>query len=202
MESEFTENLEEALNVHFEPLEARCLGILLSCFVGCEIISYKEIPMKGEAKNETILLAYDERAIIPCSGGKGAEWQTRSLSCMPEEAYFMPRISRRLVVDASMTGRFDSMDSMQRLWEDVYPEDAETAIELFSTLMKHTRNTILEAGLIAAIARSIRFSKDLHDIVDAAGLLGIISPHSRATTVQGLSWYQINPTLFWEQGKK
>jgi hypothetical protein len=199
MESSASKNLKKALSVRFVPEDAVRLQILLTCFMGCERVSYQDIPMKKEAKDETIFLAYDERALCPCEGGKGSAWQSRPVACTPGESYFIPRITRRLIVDAVETGLFDSIGSMKKLWDEVFPGIAQDAAPLFLELIKHSSNTLIEGGLILVVARSISYPKDLHDTIDAAGLLGIISPHSRASTLQGLSWYQINPTLFWEK---
>ncbi len=201
MENKILENLEKALAIRFDPEDAADLAVLFSAAMACETIAYEAITLDAAVKSEILLLAYDERALIPNSAAKGPAWQSRPLSCQPGESYFMPRVIRRLLADAGETGRFDSVGSMEKLWRETFPRYADAAVHLFSTLRQHARKTLVEAGLIAAVARTIPTTLDLHEVMDTAGLLGIVSPHSSSSTLQGLSWYQINPALFWEFGQ-
>ncbi len=194
-------NLYTAISVRFRPDDAKNLASVFGYMLGHETVSYEEIPLPEEAKQETLLICYDERALLPCNIGRGAGWQARPIACAPGETYFMPRIARRLLSDAAETSRLDSLGSLNRLWKDCFPGEEESATMLFSALIGHAKQTLVEAGLIAAVARSIPFPVHLHDLIDNAGILGVISPHPRGSTITGLSWYQINPVLFWERGR-
>jgi len=40
---------------------------------------------------------------------------------------------------------------------------------------------------------------DLHDIIDIFVIYGIISPCPQRSLMTGLSWYEINSTLYWDK---
>ena len=78
-------------------------------------------------------------------------------------------------------------------------EDVDGFIKLLQTTMKHAKNYTFEAGLLEIFFREAAVDSDLHDIIDIFVIYGIMSPCPHRSLMTGLSWYEINSTLYWDK---
>ena len=65
--------------------------------------------------------------------------------------------------------------------------------------MKHADNYTFETGLLEIFFREVPMDCDLHDIIDVCVIFGIMSPCPQRSLMTGLSWYEINATLYWDE---
>jgi len=72
-------------------------------------------------------------------------------------------------------------------------------IQLLQKIVKHVHNYIFETGLLKIFFKETAVDGDLHDIIDIFVIFGIMSPCPRKSLMTGLSWYEINPTLYWDK---
>ena len=72
-------------------------------------------------------------------------------------------------------------------------------IKLLQTVMKHANNYIFETGLLDIFFKKTAIEGDLHDVVDILVICGIMSPCPQKSLLTGLSWYEINPSLYWDK---
>ena len=191
-------NLETALQVVFPEEDAGCLARLLDSFKPHDTIYYESIDLPEEQKEEYILMAFEERLLMPNTSGPGGSWQDRMLAVTPGALYIMPRVIKCLVDGAAKTGRFDPAAAIR----DVLAEKEDKAevkqlIDFFFRLMPHAASHKIEAGLLGALNRGPDALPDLHNTVDLFVLVGIMSPCTRGPVNSGLAWFELNPALFW-----
>jgi hypothetical protein len=60
-------------------------------------------------------------------------------------------------------------------------------------------NIFFETGLLKIFFKGTAVDADLHDIIDIFVICGIMSPCPQKSLLTGLSWYEINPTLYWDK---
>ena len=65
--------------------------------------------------------------------------------------------------------------------------------------MQHSGNYTYEAGLLEIFFREADMDGDLHDIIDIFVIYGIMSPCPQKSMMTGLSWFEINSTLYWDK---
>ena len=200
--------LQTALQAHFPASEARLLARLLGAGLSVDTIAYEQVDLPPDLRDDVILTAFEERALIPIRSSRSAAWEDRVLSLAPGERYFMPGVVRTLLTDARETGRLDPAAAVRRVLSQetaTLPAAAGQAARLAALvagLREHAAAFRAETGLMKVIARQCRLTLDLHDVIDILVISGILSPCTHGPVVAGLSWYEVNACLYWGVRKR
>ncbi len=198
-ESQFSP-LYRALSGKFPDNEAKSLAVLMeSALKMPETIYYQEIPIEDPLKNDTLLLAFEERILIPVRSRQSPAWDDRVHGFIEGEMFFMPRFVRALFEDARQSGVFNSETAVRRVLAHQSGEHVDDVIRFLKEMKPHVNACMAEGGLMAAVARGAGLGVAVNDIVDACVIVGIMSPCTRGSSVQGLIWYEINPCLYWDE---
>lgn len=188
--------LEKALQARFSAEEAASLSILLGCGCRRDSIVYEEIAIEPSARDETILLAYEERLLLPMKSIRGSAWEDRILTYSEGERYHMLPVVRLLVQHAQETGRWDperaSAEALAAVGEREIPGVLRLLAELRSVPAPE-----LEAGVMQALCSRLNIELDMHDALDHCVRCGIMSPRTQRSLHTGLAKYEMNPSLTW-----
>ena len=60
--------------------------------------------------------------------------------------------------------------------------------------MKHE----IEVGIMQMVSTKLELEMDMHDTLDRFVRCGIMSPRTQRTIHTGISWYELNPCLYWK----
>ncbi|MGD9382861.1 MAG: hypothetical protein PVH55_02315 [Desulfobacterales bacterium] len=164
-----------------------------------ETIRYEEIGIPESQKKDLILLAFEERILIPVTSRSGPAWEDRLLDFSKKSTYVIPPIVKAILDTMRKTGEPSCDTAVRKTLTRVVHEDISGFITILQTLMRHADNCVFETGLLEIFFKETNMDYDLHDIVDIFVICGIISPCPRKSLMTGLSWYEINPTLYWDK---
>jgi hypothetical protein len=195
--------LQAALRAQFSEQAAGHLARLFDTGLSAETITYEQIDLPRDQRDDIILTAFEERALIPIRSSSSAAWEDRVLSLAPGERYFMPGVVRILLAAARESARLDphrAVESVLCQQTATLPEAAGQCDRLaafVAGLKGHATSYKAEVGLMKAVARECRLTLDLHDVIDILVICGILSPCTHGPVIAGLSWYEINACLYW-----
>jgi hypothetical protein len=192
-------HLLNALLDLFSKSDAFLLSELLKDNLHKETIRYDEIDIKEGQKKDVILLAFEERILIPVKSRSGPAWEDKILDFRNEGRYFIPPVVKEMVNTIRDTGKPSCDTAVRKTLANVIQEDIGGFIKLLQTTMKHADNYTFEAGLLEIFLREAAVDNDLHDIIDIFVIYGIMSPCPQRSLMTGLSWYEINSTLYWDK---
>jgi hypothetical protein len=192
-------HLFNALLNFFSKRDAFLLAELLKDNLYQETIRYDEIDIKESQKKDLILLAFEERILIPIKSRSGPAWEDKILDFRNEGRYFIPPVVKAMVNTIRDTGKPSCDTAVRKTLANVIQEDIGGFIKLLQTIMKHSDNYTFEAGLLEIFFREAAVDSDLHDIIDIFVIYGIMSPCPQRSLMTGLSWYEINSTLYWDK---
>jgi hypothetical protein len=192
-------NLFNALLILFSKSDAFLLAELLENNLYKETIRYDEIDIKETQKKDLILLAFEERILIPVKSRSGPSWEDKILDIRNDGHYFIPPVVKAMVNTIRDTGKSSCDTAVRKTLANVIQEDIGGFIKLLQTIMKHADNYTFETGLLEIFFREAAVDYGLHDIIDIFVIYGIMSPCPQRSLMTGLSWYEINPTLYWDK---
>ena len=192
-------HLFNALLDFFSKRDAFLLAELLKENLYQETIRYDEIDIKESQKKDLILLAFEERILIPVKSRSGPAWEDKILDFRNEARYFIPPVVKAMVNTICDTGKPSCDTAIRKTLANVIQEDIGGFVKLLQTTMKHAENYTFEAGLMEIFFRKAAVDSDLHDIIDIFVIYGIMSPCPQRSLLTGLSWYEINSTLYWDK---
>jgi len=192
-------NLFKALLDVYDQSDAFLLSEFLKKNLHKETIRYQEIDIVESQKKDLILLAFEERILIPIKSRSGPAWEDKLLDFRNEGRYFIPPVVKAIVNTICDTGKPCCDDALRKTLGNVIQEDVGGLIKLLQTTMKHADNYIFETGLLDIFFKELTVDSDLHDIIDIFVILGIMSPCPQRSLMTGLSWYEINSTLYWDK---
>jgi hypothetical protein len=192
-------HLFNALSNVFSKSDAFLLTGLLKDNLYKETIRYQEIDIVEDQKKDVILLAFEERILIPVKSRSGPAWEDKILDFRNEGRYFIPPVVKAIVNTICDTGKPSCDTAVRKILANVIQEDIDGFISLLQTTMKHADNYTFEAGLLEIFFREAAVNSDLHDIIDIFVIYGILSPCPQRSLMTGLSWYEINSTLYWDK---
>lgn len=192
-------NLLNSLLNFFSKSDAFLLAELLNKNLYKEAIRFDEIDIKESQKKDLILLAFEERILIPVKSRSGPAWEDKILDFKNEGHYFIPPVVKAIVNTIYDTGKPSCDAAVRKTLTNEVQEDIGGLIKLLKTIMKHADHNIFETGLLEIFFRKAAVGIDLHDIVDIFVIYGIMSPCPRKSLMTGLSWYEINSTLYWDK---
>jgi hypothetical protein len=192
-------NLFNSLLTVFPESDAFLLAKLLKDNLDKKTIRYEEIDIAENQKKDLILLAFEERILIPVKSRSGPAWEDKLLDFGKEGYYFIPPVSKAMLDTMRETGKASCDTAVRKTLLNVVEKDIGGFIALLQTIMTHADNCVFETGLLEIFFRETAMDCDLHDVVDIFVICGIMSPCPRKSLMTGLSWYEINSTLYWDK---
>jgi hypothetical protein len=192
-------NLFNALLKLFSESDAFLLTELLKNNLYKKTIRYEEININEKQKKDLILLAFEERIMIPVKSRSGPAWEDKILDYRKEGLYFIPPVVKAIVDTICETGLPSSDAAVRNTLTNVSQEDRRSFIKLLQTIMKQAGNYTFEVGLLEIFFKEADMDGDLHDIIDIFVIYGIMSPCPQKSLMTCLSWFEINPTLYWDK---
>lgn len=197
MTQQALKNIETALQPIFSDEEAGYLARLLHSFSPNDTIYYEDIDLPDSLKDDYILMAYEERLIVPQSSRPGGAWEDRMLQLEAGALYIMPRVIRQLLDLAESTGTFEPSQAIRQTMAEMDEASVAGLLGYFNQLKSHAVSYKVEGGLLGTLNQGKDPALDLHATVDLFVLLGMMSPCTRGPISSGLVWYEINPALYW-----
>lgn len=191
------DRLGSALAIHFSEAEAVNMAILINAALASENVYTEQIPLAEQDKHDLLLMAYEERILLPVRSRRTSAWEDRTLRIVPEEMFFMPHVVRILFNDAAKTGVMDVEEAVRKVLSHHPAEHVDEAVHFLKQMKPHTDARMAEGGLMVVVAKKAGIALDVHEIVDACVVGGIMSPCTRGFSTQGLAWYEFHPCLFW-----
>ena len=192
-------SLLNTLTNYFPENDAVLLAELLNSHLDKETIRYKEVDIVESQKKDLMLLAFEERILIPIKSRSGPAWEDRILDFRDEGRYFIPPVVKAMVTSIYDIGKPSCNAAVRQTLGNVIQKDISGFVELLQTTMKHANNYFFETGLLEIFFNASQVRCDLHDIIDMFVIYGMMSPCPRKSLMTGLSWYEINPTLYWDK---
>jgi len=192
-------NLFNAFVKNFSESDAALLAALLKDNLHKETIRYEEIHIDAGQKKDLMLLAFEERILIPVKSRSGPAWEDKILDFRKEGRYFIPPVVKAIVDTMCETGVPSCDTAVRKTLTNMTQENRSDFIKLLQTIMQHAGNYTYEAGLLEIFFREADMDGDLHDIIDIFVIYGIMSPCPQKSLMTGLSWFEINSTLYWDK---
>ena len=183
----------------FSESDALLLATLLKANLDKAFIRYEEIDITENQKKDLLLLAFEERILIPVKSRSGPAWEDKLLDFGEEGKYLIPPVVRAILDTIHQTGTISCDTAVRKVLSGMIKKDLDGFIKLLQTIMKHANNYMFETGLLDIFFKETTIDCDLHDVVDAFVICGMMSPCPQKSLMTGLSWYEINPTLFWDK---
>lgn len=191
--------IAQAISSQLSQNEAEKMSLLIDAALESENVYTEQIPLPQEDKHDCLLMAFEERILIPVRSRLAGTWEDRILRFAPEEMFFMPRVARALFEDASKTGTLDAEIAVRKTLAHHDQQLIDQSVDFLRQMRPHTKSCTAEGGLMAAVAKAGRLSLEIHDIVDTCVAAGIMSPCTRGSSMQGLAWYEFHPCLYWDK---
>ena len=189
--------LENILCKSFSAPDARMLLNFFASHAGREIIADKDLEMTGPEKRDLLLLAYEERILIPVKSVKGPAWEDKIIDFSGDSIYFVPPVVWPAIEVFNRTHHSCIGSIINKTMPELSSGNAASLSQLLHTIITNSTNFMFEVGLLKLFYDKIGFTRDLHDIIDMFVIQGMMSPCPRKSLVTGLSWYEIHPVLFW-----
>ncbi|MFW6081059.1 MAG: hypothetical protein ACOC7W_04020 [Desulfosalsimonas sp.] len=191
--------LANALSTELAADDAQKMAEVINAALKSENVYTEQLPLSEEDRHDCLLMAFEERILIPVRSAQTGSWEDRILRFTSEEMFFMPHVARVLFENACKTGTLDSEAAVRSVLSHHPEEHVEESIKFLKEMRFHSRSCMAEGGLMSAVAQGAGISSDIHDIVDTCVVAGIMSPCTRGSTMQGLAWYEFHPCLYWDQ---
>ena len=197
MTEEFT-NLIEALNKQFSAEEAKSLAELLSCSCRADSIVYEDIELDDEVKDDIIMIACEERVLLPMKSMRGSAWEDRVLTFTEGERYHMPRIVRFLVEDAQDSGKWNVNKMLEKVLVEAGESNPGEIVDYLNHVRLLAHKYDVEVGVMQTISGELGLEIDMHDALDRFVRCGIMSQCTQKSIHSGFSKYEVNPCLYWK----
>ena len=197
MTEEFA-NLVEALNKQFSAEEAQSLARLLSCSCRADSIIYEDIELDDEIKDDIIMIASEERVLLPMKSIRGSAWEDRVLTFTEGERYHVPRIVRFLVEDAQGCGKWNVDEMLEKALVEAGESNPEKMVDYLDHVRLLAPKYDVEVGVMQTISGELGLEIDIHDAIDRFVRCGIMSQCTQKSIHSGFSKYEVNPCLYWK----
>jgi len=187
--------IEEALRKRYPEEETHYLARLLLEVSERGRISYKEINMLKEIKEELLVFTYMERLIIPVKTSRSSQWKDRLLTFEDDALFEMPNVIRYLIQEANKQGRWDTTYAIQEYLKEIGEARVEDITKLVGRLKKMVKDKKITSETINNACSKLNIEFDLNKIIAELKGGGIIS--STLPDVFGIfPSYEINSALY------
>ena len=156
-------------------------------------ISFDDI--HGEGREEILILAVEERLLIPVRTSRSLAWEDRILRLEPGEVYEMPNVVRYLVKRANETGRWEPCHAINEYLEEIGEEERESIVDFFEKVRSRVKDRIVDVEVLKEVLKEVGLRVELGKVIAELKGGGIISPHLRISIPSGIIKYEINPSL-------
>jgi hypothetical protein len=171
---------------------------LLSLGCGNESIAYEDIDLSPESRDDAILLAYEERLLLPLKSLGGSAWGDRVLTLGVGERYYLPKVVRSAVQSAKETGEWSFIYAAgECLKESGIIDEGEVSL-LLNALRMAAPGGKFDVGDMQESCTILNINMDMHDTIDLMVRCGLISPCTQRSLYAGLAQYEVHPCLYWD----
>ena len=197
------ENLASALHLLLggDPL-ARTLARVLHTAELQGKISFEGVTeASADRAEDTLLLAWKWRLLIPVRTLKSHEWDDRVLLAEPGEIYEMPNVVRFLAEDALTSGRWVPDPGIARLFRIMREPHWERMPMVVRRMRQRSMGGKINGEQIVEICTELGVGDHIDAMIGGLKGSGVMSPcmASRARMAQERSpIYEMNPSLFIE----
>ena len=193
------DGLTRALGKRFAEEEASDLARILVTAHDRQTISYEEIALPSELKDEMIMLLHRERLLVSMksSSAGGSAWTDRVLNPEDGEKFQMPRVVRHLIDKAKETGEWDTDYAEGQCLNEAGEKRIREIVEFISMIKTVSPDCRVTPEIMREIAAELNMTLDFHKVIDVFVRCGIISPPIQASLRSGSVQYEINPSLYW-----
>ena len=178
------------LKKHFPEVDAAVLADTLSLAAERGKISYDEIEIREDLKEDLLLQLEKERILIPYNTSKTIGWEDRVLVFKPGEIYEMPHVIRNLVKILRDYGEWDPEQAINVCLGEIGEPEPEKITGLFEKMMEDAESNYVTPDNLMRKAGELE-QKSCLIIAELKGG-GIISPCLRNPARLR---YEVNPSL-------
>ncbi len=189
--------LQTLLKDRFSDTDAQLLEFFFMRHGTQSKLSYADIYLEIEDRNDLILLGYEERILLPVQITASPAWENRALDFNPGGSYLVTTLARQIKIVVEEQGRFSREAILTRLFPELEQDKIHGIYLLLCDIMANSGGFMFEAGLLKLYHEKYDFGLDLHDTLDLFVIGSLMSPCPQKSLVTGLSWYEISPALFW-----
>ena len=193
------ERLAKALSRRFAEKEASDLAKILLIAHDRQAISYEEIGLPSELKDELLMLLHRERLLISMrsSSTGGSAWKDKVLNLQDRQRYQMPRVVWHLIERAKETGEWDIKYAEEQCLKEAGEKRITETVEFLSMLKMVNPDRRITPEIMQQVGTELNMILDLHRVIDRFVRCGIISAPIQASLRSGSAQYEINPSLYW-----
>jgi hypothetical protein len=192
--------LAGALGRRFGEKDADSLARLLRQCCDGESVCYADLDIEAESRDDAVLLAWEERLLLPARSHSGSAWADRILSFADDETYRMPRVVTIAVEESTATGRWDFSGAIVEALVEAGENEAEHVVELLSRLRAVSIGREVDIGTVRGVSAELGMDVDMHDMLDRLVRCGVASPSTRRSLYSGVAKFELHPCLYWEEG--
>ncbi len=195
-QSERIARLNKAMSPQFPQEECQHLAKALSLACETESITYDEIDVPEGWKDDILLVAYEERLLLPMKSRRGSAWEDRVQIFSDGEVYNVPRVVRGIVSRAEATASWDTEYAVAQALQEAGEDRTEEIVHLLNTLMETASDCRIDVERMQTAALGLDI--DMHDTLDRFVRCGIMSACTQGSLRTGLPEYEINRCLYWK----
>jgi hypothetical protein len=185
--------LERALRKRFPKEKVGLLAEILSISGRKKEISYEEIVVRKEVKDELLLFAEGERLLLP-NAMKSLAWDDRFLTLRLGEKYKMPNVVEYLVENAGRTGEWDPDYAIERYLREIGENEAGSVMKIFNKVEEKIKGSKLTPETLKESLNELGLKMNIEKVIIELKGGGIISPCLRDSERTGHLQYEINPS--------
>jgi len=191
--------LAKGLSRIYSERDALLLAHILDGHLDTEAIRISASDLEKHDMQELLLLAFDERILIPIDSRGGPAWEDKVTAFNQEVRCFIPPVVKAVLHTIFETGRPCGHKAVNAAIGETSNVDNVEFTRMLRTIMEHATDHQFEVGLLRILAKPISDNLDLHDFLDLSVACGMMSPCPQKSLLTGLSWYEINPVLYWDK---
>lgn len=188
-------NLARALKARFPGEHIECLAKLLCRVLERDYVTYEEIDMPDEEREDLILFVYTSRLLMPVRSGKTMAWEDSSITLDPNESYKVPNVIARAVRLACETGQWEPDRAVLDYLLGIGDERAADKLKLFQTLKAKAEGGRVTPHTFHQSAAEVGLDIDINQAIAEFKGAGMISPCLHRSVFSGVIEYEINPSL-------
>jgi len=187
-----------ALSSRFPVEETSELASILFLARNRDIVSYEDIDLPSDLKDELLMLLHNGRLMISTtsSSGGGSSWKDRRLTFEPNERYQVPRVVRHLVQQAERSGEWNPRFAEEQCLREAGESRIADMIRFLAKLKMSASDFLMTPQIMQDTAATLRIELDLHQAIDELTRCGILSPPVHASLQLGFPQYEINRSLY------
>ena len=192
--------LQKALSSFLNSEDADKLARVLQELLRTGEVSYEKVEeIIHEAAEDTIILGYGWRLILPTRSAKSGDWEDRILLPYPGETYQMPNVTKHLVENAGKTGQWDPEKAILGVFRNIGEPDLDKMTVLVERIASEAKGRRISGIQIKSICVELDLEARVDPLLSELKACGIMSPKLSSLTDAsraGSPIYELNPSLF------